>query len=827
MEKSIESLLAQLTVEEQIALLAGADLWHTVPIPRLNIPVFKVTDGPVGARGSEGSLAPTSACFPAGVALAATWNTELVQKVGQALGQETRAKGAHILLAPTVNIHRSPIAGRNFECYSEDPYLTGRMATAYILGLQSQGVGACIKHFICNDAEFERTSMSSMVTERALREIYLPPFRTAVREARPWAVMSSYNKLNDVYCSEDPTLLLDILKDEFGFDGIVMSDWMGTYSPAVFAGGLDLEMPGPARWSLEGANKYRHESDPQEFNILLADKVRRLLRTIERAGLFANPELMPEGSQNLPEHQAVARQAAAEAIVLLKNDGKLLPVNPARVHSIAVIGPNARQASIMGGGSAEVTPHYVVSPLQGIQERTGKETGQAAGGKAALQVEYSLGCPIHRMLPPLKPAEMLEGGLLQVDFFAAPDFSAAPVATVHTDRGEMNWDGRFVQGVDKFDFSARIHGTLSVKESGRYSFSLKGNGLFALEIAGQRLIDHWSGQEARNESPWEGGEHTAEMVLQAGQSYPFQIIYRWKGGHPWRSLRIGCLPPLPQNPLAEAVALAKRSDMAIVFVGYTKEWEGEGFDRPDMLLPGEQNALVEAVAAANPNTVVVLNTGSPVEMPWLAKVPAVLQAWLAGQEAGHAIADVLFGDENPSGKLPTTFPQRLEDSPAYINYPGENGRVLYGEGIFVGYRYYDKKKVEPLFPFGYGLSYTQFTYHNLQLSAASIRAGQSLQVHVEIENSGACAGKEIVQLYLRDVQSSLVRPPKELKAFAKVALQPGERRRVSFSLDREALAFYDDAQKRWVVEPGEFEVLVGASSRDIRLSGKFQVENKA
>ncbi len=817
MENHIETLLQKLTVEEQIALLAGADLWHSVAIPRLNIPVFKVTDGPVGARGSEGHMAPTSACFPAGVALAATWNVGLVEQVGQALGQETHTKGAHILLAPTVNIHRSPIAGRNFECYSEDPYLTGRMAVAYILGLQSQGVGACIKHFVCNDSEFERTSISSMVTERALREIYLAPFRAAIQEAHPWAVMSAYNKVNDVYCSESPSLLLDILKGEFGFDGIVMSDWMGTYSPGVFAGGLDLEMPGPARWILEGANKFRQEEDQLTFRALLADKVRRLLRTIQRVGLFENPKPLPEGSQDRPEHRAVARQAATEAIVLLKNDGGLLPVDPVKVRSIAVIGPNARQAAIMGGGSAEVTPHYVISPLQGIQERASQE--------AAIQVEYAPGCFIHRMLPPLKPAEILQDGLLQVDFFSSPDFSAAPAATVHTDRGELNWDGRFVQGVDKHDFCARIHGILKITESGRYRFSLKGNGLYALEVAGQRLIDHWSDEGMNDESPWEHGEWIGEVDLQAGQAYPLQILYRWQGQHPWRNLRIGCLPPLPANPLEEAVALAKRCDMAIVFVGYTKEWEGEGFDRPDMLLPGEQNALVEAVAAANPNTVVVLNTGSPIEMPWLGHVPAVLQAWLSGQEAGHAIAAVLLGDENPSGKLPTTFPQRLEDSPAYINYPGENGRVHYGEGIFVGYRYYDQKKVEPLFPFGHGLSYTQFTYHNLQLSAAATTAEDGLQVHVEIENSGARAGKEIVQVYVRDVQSSLVRPPKELKAFAKIALQPGERRQVSFSLGQEALAFYDDARKAWVVEPGEFEVLVGASSRDIRLSGKFQIKS--
>ncbi|MBN2146318.1 MAG: glycoside hydrolase family 3 C-terminal domain-containing protein [Anaerolineales bacterium] len=816
MENRIESLLAQLTVEEQISLLGGADLWHSVPIPRLAIPVLKVTDGPNGARGSEGSMAPTSADFPVGVALAATWNVELVEKVGQALGQETRAKGAHILLAPTVNIHRSPIAGRNFECYSEDPYLTSRMAIAYILGLQSQGVGACIKHFACNESEFQRTSMSSMITERALREIYLPPFRAALREARPWAVMSAYNKVNEVYCSENRSLLLDILKGEWGFDGIVISDWMGTYSPGVFAGGLDLEMPGPARWSREGAEQFRQQGDAQEFNNLLTDKVRRLLRTLERAGLFENPDPMPEQSLDLPEHRALARQAAAEAIVLLKNHGNLLPIDPARVRSIAVIGSNAHWAAIMGGGSSSVTPHYFVSPLQGIRERAG----------ASITVEYTLGCPINRLPPLLDPKEMLEEGSWNVEFFPTPDFTATPSGATRTDRGGITWSDRFVQGVDGQNFSARLRGTLRVPESGKYLFNLGGNGLYRLEIGGQVVIDHWSGLDLQDHSPWDGKEHNGEIDLQSGQSYPIQITYSWKGKNPWRNLRIGCLPPLPANPIREAVALAQRSDLAIVFVGTTSEWESEGFDRPDMLLPGEQNDLVEAVAAANPHTIVVLTSGSPVSMPWLGRVPVVFQSWLAGQEAGHAIADVLFGDEPPSGKLPTTFPQRLEDTPAYINYPGENGRVYYGEGIFVGYRYYDKKLIEPLFPFGHGLSYTEFTYRNLRLSEDLIRPDENLNFSFEIENSGAYIGKEVVQVYVHDVQSSLVRPPKELKAFAKVALRPGERQSVSFTFGSEALALYDDARHQWVVEPGEFELLVGASSRDIRLRGKFKVESE-
>jgi beta-glucosidase len=766
-------------------------------------------------------MAPPSACFPVGVALAATWNVELVERVGQALGQETRAKGAHILLAPTVNIHRSPLAGRNFECYSEDPYLTGRMAVAYIQGLQSQGVGACIKHFVCNDSEFERMSISSMVTESALREIYLPPFRAALCEARPWAVMSAYNKINDVYCSENRMLLLDILKGEWGFDGIVISDWYGTYTPAVFAGGMDLEMPGPARWIRQGAEEAQKVAalggaSQSEFNALLSDKVRRLLRTLERAGLFKHPELQPEQSLNLPEHRLLARQAAAEAIVLLKNDEALLPIDLSQVKSIAVIGQNAHQAAIMGGGSSEVTPHYAISPLQGIQERAGKGVG----------IEYALGCPTHRAYPHLNVAWLRSESAnlpLRVDFYPIPDFTTPPAATAYTDRTNITWSDGFVRGVDPTDFTARLSTTFCAPETGRYAFSLSGNGIYRLWLDGKVLIDHWSGLEPGFTLPWDEEQRTAEVYLAAGQEHCLEIDYRWKGGIPWRELHIRCLPPLPADPIGQAVTLAQRCDLAVVFAGNTNEWESEGFDRPDMELPGNQVELIARVAAANPRTIVVLNSGSPFRMPWLERVPAVLQAWFGGQEAGHAIADVLFGDENPSGRLPTTFPERLEDNPAYINYPGENGRVYYGEGIFVGYRYYDKKDIAPLFPFGHGLSYTIFEYRNLQLSASSIRGGETLTLSVEVKNAGTRLGKEVVQVYVRDVKSTLARPPKELKAFAKIELQPGEIRSVEFVLDGEALAFYDDVQHKWIVEPGEFEILVGASSRDIRLAAKLQV----
>ena len=810
MNDRIEQLLTQMTLEEKISMLAGADNWTTVPLERLGIPAIKVTDGPNGARGAYGTMGPTSVCTPVGVALAATWNPELVQQIGSVLGEEVRAKGAHILLAPTVNIHRSPLAGRNFECFSEDPYLTGRMAVAYIKGVQSQGVGACIKHFVCNDSEFERKSVSSEVGERSLREIYLSPFEAAVREASPWAVMSAYNKINGTWASENPTLLLDILKGEWGFDGIVISDWSGTYSISAADGGLDLEMPGPACWMGEKLlDAVQAGLVGQE---VIDDKVRRTLSTIIKAGAFEEPALQPESAEDRSEHRALVRDAAAEAIVLLKND-KLLPLDPKELGSVAVIGANARWAQILGGGSSRVTPHYVVSPLQGIINKVGGD----------VEIDYRIGCANHRSLP-LLDANWLrtpDGNRngLTVQFFDNLDLTGEPVHTTTTDRMQINWSKNFVPDLTPGQFSARFSGTLTAPNTGMYTFGLASVGLSRLFIDGVERVDNWSRRPA-DVQPMDISEEAAEIEMIVGQPYKFTVEYRSRTTFDWLPLRISCMLTVPADSINEAVLLAASSDVAIVFAGLTDEWESEGYDRQDMELRGNQVELIERVTAANEKTVVVLNTGAPVCMDWLEQVPAVVQAWYGGQEAGNAIADVLFGDVNPSGKLPTTFPKRLQDNPAYINYPGENGQVYYGEGLFVGYRYYDKKEIEPLFPFGHGLSYTTFAYRDLTAEHA---LGDKIEVSVEIENTGARAGKEVVQLYLRDVESSLVRPEKELKAFDKVALEPGESKSVTFSLGQEALSFYDPAKMEWVAEAGEFEILIGSSSRDIRLVGRLAV----
>ncbi len=809
----VEAVLRQLTLAEKVSMLAGSDRWHTTPVERLGIPAVKLTDGPNGARGAGLFDSTKAACFPAEIALAATWNTALVERVGQALGQEAKSKGAHVLLAPTVNIHRSPLGGRNFECFSEDPYLSGRMAVAYIRGVQSQGVGATIKHFVCNDSEYQRRSISAEVSERALREIYLAPFLTAIKEANPWALMASYNRINGTYASEQPYTLTEILRKEWGFDGVVMSDWDGTHSTAAAVNaGLDLEMPGPSQWRGESLLQSVTRGEVDEATIDAC--VRHLLRLLVRAGAFEHRDEEPERAIDRPEHRAVAREAAAEGIVLLKNEGPVLPLQPERLTSLAIIGPNARTARIMAGGSAQVNPHYAITPFDAVVARAGD----------AVRVGYEPGCTNHKLLPLLDVNQLVAAGNeadhgLTVEYFNSSDLSGDAVWTEITPSPQLMWLGSLPAPVTPRQFTVRATGRFTPAETGAYVFGLASIGLSRLLIDGHEVIDNWNRQRPGDTFFGMGSSEATQTVeLTAGQTYSLAIELS-NGGPSVAGVRLGCLLPLPPNAIERAAALAAASDVALVFAGLSEEWESEGFDRPDLELVGEQRALIEHVAAANKRTVVILNTGSPITMPWLDQVAAVVQAWYPGQECGHAIADVLFGDVNPSGKLPQTFPARLEDNPAYINYPGENGQVHYGEGIFVGYRYYEKKKITPLFPFGFGLSYTTFSYDCLTLSAQEIGPDDTLHVSVTVTNTGSRAGQEVVQLYLRDRASSVQRPEKELKAFAKVHLAAGECRTVTLTIARDALAYYDTLKQSWFAEPGAFEVLVGSSSRDIHLAG--------
>jgi beta-glucosidase len=796
----VERLLDALTLEEQVSLLAGADFWTTVPVSRLGIPAIKVTDGPNGARGG-GSLVGgvPAACFPAAIALAASWNPALVREVGAALAEEALSKGARVLLAPTVNLHRSPLNGRNFECYAEDPHLAAEIAVAYVRGLQGRGVAATIKHFAGNESELERTTISSEIDERTLRELYLVPFEAAVRRAGAWAVMTSYNRLNGTYTSEHDWLLRVVLRGEWAFDGLVMSDWFGSHSTApTLNAGLDLEMPGPTRD--RGARLLAAVAAGEVAPATVRERARNVLRLIERVDGFAEPAIPPEQAVDRPEHRALIRHAGAAGTVLLKNDG-ILPLDAAACGRLALIGPNAATAQIMGGGSAQLNPHYRVSPLDGIA---------AVIGEA--RIGHEVGCTNWR-LRPLLP------GPVTIDYFAGPDLSGSVVHRGESAEAEVMWLGAVAPGVDPGRFSARLTARYTAQESGEHEIGLVSAGLSRLSVDGRPLIDAWSGWRRGGNYFGEGNdEAVGRITLEAGRTHKLTVEYACVEHKALgvKAVRVGLTKPLGDGAIARAVELARASDVALLFVGRNGEWDSEGADLPHLDLPGRQDELIAGVAAANPRTIVVLQSGGPVAMPWLDRVAAVIEAWYPGQECGNAVADVLFGKADPGGRLPQTFPARLEDNPAFGNYPGEGGRVHYREGLLIGYRHYDARRIRPLFPFGHGLSYTTFGHGPLRLSAERIAPGERLTVSLEVTNTGRRPGVEVVQLYVRDPQARLPRPDKELRAFTRIELRPGERRTVTLDLDMRALAFFDPAAATWVAEPGDFELLVGASSADIR-----------
>ncbi len=807
----IEKLVAEMTLEEKVSMLSGADMWRTVPVERLGIPDFKMTDGPNGARGDAVSGA-TAVSMPVGAALASTWNVDLIEKVGAVLGEEVKSKAAEILLGPTINIHRTPLGGRNFECYSEDPYLTGRMAVAFTRGVQSQGVGACLKHFICNDSEFERHTMSSEVDERSLREIYLAPFEAGVNEADAWSVMSSYNRVNGTYAASHTELLTDVLKTEWGFDGFVVSDWGGSLETVGNAtGGLDLEMPGPARTF--GGKLIDAVKSGEVDEAIIDDKVKRLLGVLVKSGRLDNPGTdRTEHSIDKPEHRAIARQAAQESMVLMRNDGTL-PLKRDAIKTLAVIGPNAEHGQIQGGGSSGVRPHYQIHPLQGLREVAGD----------GIKITYEKGCFTHKFAPPFPRdsinAPDLGGPGFKMEMFSNAEFAGTPDDVKLEKQNKINFFGAFANVSRGGEFCVRLTSTFTPKETGAYTFGLLSAGLARIFIDDKELIDNWTHQIPGDSFYAHGSTEKLETTsLEAGKSYEIRIDYMKTDRNFFPGVQFGVVPPIPQDGIERAARAAAEADAAVLVIGTNADWETEGNDRDDMSLPGDQQDLVAAVLKANPKTVVVVNAGSPVEMPWLDNAPAVLYSWFGGQEYGHAIADLIFGDACPSGKLTTTFPKRLEDTPAFTSYPGENGKVQYGENLFVGYRWYDKRKIEPLLPFGHGLSYTTFDYSNLEVSS-TLKKGEPLMVSFDLTNSGTLRGQEIAQIYVHDVESRLVRPFKELKAFEKVALAPGETKRVTIALDERALSYWDPAVKSFVAEPGEFKILIGASSADIRLEG--------
>ncbi len=656
MKTDIQSIIASLTLEEKAALCTGASPWTTVAIERLRVPQMTVSDGPHGVRRVAdlhdlvaGSLPAT--CFPTASCMASTWDVDLIHALGQALAEECLALKVDVVLGPGTNMKRSPLGGRNFEYYSEDPYLAGQMAASFIAGVQSKGVGTSLKHFAANNQESGRMSISAEIDERTLREIYLPAFETAVKKAKPWTVMCAYNKINGTYGSENRWLLADVLRGEWAFDGFVVSDWGAVHDRvASLKAGVDLEMPGPRERRVKSVVEAVRSGALDES--ILNEAVHRILRVVFKAA-----ETPKGGAFDAIAHHALARQVAAEGMVLLKNNGILPLKGPLR---IAVIGRAAKEAHFQGGGSSHINPTQVDNPFVELQKLAG------------------------------------------------------------------------------------------------------------------------------------------DADLTYAEGYPASATFE-------------------QSLIDAAVGSARSADVALLYLALPESKESEGYDRPDLDLTPQQVALIQAVTSVQPQTVVILNNGAPVVMSeWIDDTAAVLEAWMMGQAGGGAVADILYGKVNPSGKLAETFPIKLADTPAHINFPGENGQVRYGEGIFIGYRYYDAKEAPVQFSFGYGLSYTTFAYKNPQVSAASFKDVDGLTVSVDVTNTGKTAGKEVIQVYVHDRKSRLARPPKELKGFAKVVLQPGQTKTVTVLLDFRAFAYYDPAYQQWITEDGEFDILIGASANDIR-----------
>ena len=818
-EKEIELRLKLMTLTEKVALLSGRNAWFTMPIKRLDMPSIVMTDGPHGVRtGGEGMgrIVSKATAYPTGVSMASSWNRGLIERVGHALAEETRYLGCHILLGPCVNIVRSPLGGRNFETYAEDPYLTGQIGIAYVRGLQNGRVGASVKHFAANNQEFERNRGNSVVDERTLREIYLPAFEAIVKEAKPWTVMCSYNRINGTYASAHETLLRRILKEEWGFEGVVVSDWGAVhdiYEPV--SAGLDLEMPGPAHYFgqyLEAAvNNW--QVDLRHID----DAVRRMLRLLFWSGALTE-ETLPTGSGDTHEHRQLARELAGESMVLLKNEKQRLPLNVADIKKLAVIGLNADR-EVSGGGSSRVDPHHWVTPLAGLRAKLGDR----------VEVHYSAGYD-NRVQPIVVEPDRFSHGPegkegLKADFYNNLDLSGAPVTSRVEPHIGMWWGGSSPDAgvVDEKCFSVRWTGIYTAPETGDTNLYMHNTGVGRLWLDGELILENEVGTISSSEVDFDRMVGRTTLWLEKDRHYELKVEFISGELSQYALMRLLYLPPLGEDGdlLASAVDLAGECDAAIVVAGLPDSFESEGYDRPDMDLPGDQATLIRAVAAANPNTIIVVNAGAPVAMPWAEAIDGILLMYYPGQEGGHALADILFGDVNPSGKLTVSYPKRLEDNPAFINYPGWKD-VHYGERLFVGYRYYDAKDVDPLFPFGHGLSYSAFTYDSLTVPDA-VHQGEHFKVTVQVTNTSDMAGAEVLQLYVRDVESTLRRPLKELKGFEKVFLLPGESQMVTFELDQRALAYYDSSQGGWVAEPGQFEILIGASSQDIRLKGSFEL----
>jgi beta-glucosidase len=805
-EQRVESLLAELTLPEKIELIGGQPRrGATFPNPRIGLPELKMSDGPMGVHW----WCERATAYPAQLCAAASWDESLWHELGVSLGRDARARGVHILLAPGVNLYRSALCGRNFEYMGEDPLLASRMATRWIRAVQSMGVSCTVKHFALNFQEYDRHNVSSDLDESTLHEVYLPAFRAAVTEAGSGAVMTAYNRVNGTHCSEHRGLITGVLKELWGFDGVVMSDWTSTYDAVRAANaGLDLEMP-MALWM--NADRLLPAIERGEVSVAtIDDKVRRLLRLAVCFGWLDHEQLDRSIPLDDPRSAETALEVARSGIVLLKNDAGLLPLRPSAIQRLAVIGTHAHPAVWSGGGSAYTPPTHQVSVLEGFLALLGDD------------VEV-----VHAPGPDPNPArvafltcryECEFGSGLVGEYFNNAELAGAPTEVRVDARLDQIWGtGAPMKSLTAEHFSVRWSGWFVPELGGRHGFRVRPHqGAVRISIDGQTVLDTWAEPRIR--------ELGFEHELRAGKRHRLVVEYKRVGT--WGGLSLGWWALCdPAREVSACVRAARDADAAVVCVGFDDATEGESFDRP-FAMPPELEELVIEVARAQPNTVVVLTAGGNVDMRrWLGLVKGLLFAFYPGQEGGRAIAEILLGRVNPSGKLPVTFEKRLEDRSSFHCYHDEDAdlRVRLDDGVFFGYRHADARGIEPQFPFGFGLSYTSFAYENLSLSAPSMALDGSITVSFDIVNTGSVAGAEVAELYVHDVVASMPRPPKELKGFAKVKLAPGERKRIDIELDRRAFELYDAGRHEWRVEAGQFEILVGASCADLRLRGRVVV----
>ncbi|PLB48748.1 glycoside hydrolase [Aspergillus steynii IBT 23096] len=839
----VDHLLQSLTLEEKVDLLAGKNMWETTNIDRLHIPSLKMTDGPAGARGSKWTYGSLTTFIPCGISLAATFDPALVEKVGTVLGQETWRKGCRVLLAPTMNLSRSPLGGRNFEGYGEDPYLVGAIATAMIRGIQSQGVAACMKHFILNDTETRRFNVDQTIDGRTLREVYMKPFTMAVRDADPLTAMVSYPKINGLHADLSPEVLPRLLREELRFDRLVMSDWGGLNSTVEsLLATTDLEMPGPP---ICRGQRLLDAIRNGDINVAahVDPSVRRMLQLLEKTGFLGNTEQIVGSEQTTsdPNFHKIACEAAQGGLVLLKNDG-VLPLRPSTLQKVAIVGPNARKPTAGGSGSAAVNPFYITTPEECL--RTALKAANPD-----IEVTYYPGMLDSLRAPLLGDLLTVPDGSrngLEVNFFAGHAFHGSVVATSLWDDSLVYLfsDGDVPASLDGRPFCYQASGLIKPQESGRYTLSLANTGQAKLFLNDELLIDN--SEWTRTTGGFLGcssEDRTASIQLEAGRAYRLRVdnivtlplvkafdntLFPCVSG-----MRIGMARDLDETAiLQQAVASARQADVAVVVVGHNKDSEGEGGDRAHIQLPGRTDELVSAVCSANPNTIVVVQSASAVTMPWVDAAPGIVMAWYQGQENGEALAQALLGHCNFSGKLPITFPRRLEDHGSHAWFPGEaaQDRNTLGEGVLVGYRHFDAREIRPLWPFGFGLSYTRFELADIRVSGtlSAVSPESRVLVHVRVVNVGGCDGQEVVQVYVapsaRVAEMGLVHYQKTLAGFGKIEVAAGKAREMTISISGWEFSWYDAKAGRWQLDAGTYKCWVGRSVCEIEKELEIVVE---